>query len=437
MTTNYLPAYKDTIDFLYAQLPVFAKYGKDAMKPGLDNIIALCQILGNPQDRLKAIHIAGTNGKGSTSHMLAAALQQAGYKTGLYTSPHLLDFGERIRIDSKQIDQQYVVDFVATHYPSFQQIAPSFFELTVAMALHYFDTQSCDIVVIECGLGGRLDSTNIINPILSIITNVSYDHMDVLGDTLAAIASEKAGIIKEGIPVVIGEKHPETEQVFFQQAIHKHANTFYADTQWAIVTTKAENLQQLKAIHIATQSIYNISTDLAGSYQLRNIKTLLTATEVLSTLGYKINIPISIAALNNVQQLTGLRGRWETVQKNPLIIIDVAHNPAGMGLVMDQWKQLESKRKHIVIGFVRDKDVQATLSLMPRDNIYYFCNANTPRSLPSTELSIKAAQFGVQGNAYTSVAEAVKAAQSSLDKEDALLITGSFFVIAEAIPIIS
>ncbi|MCC6186551.1 MAG: bifunctional folylpolyglutamate synthase/dihydrofolate synthase [Chitinophagaceae bacterium] len=432
---SYLPAYKSTIDFLYAQLPVFAKYGKDAIKPGLDNITALCNLLDNPQEKLKVIHVAGTNGKGSTSHMLAAALQQAGYKTGLYTSPHILDFGERIRVNGKTIDQQFVVDFVAQHYPSFQQFKPSFFEVTVAMALQYFSAVSCDIVVVECGLGGKLDSTNIVTPILSIITNVSYDHMDVLGNTLAAIASEKAGIIKQGIPVVIGEQHPETEQVFFRQAIQKQCNTFNAEAQWAMVKTQTtDQFQHLKAINLGSQTIYDITTDLVGDYQLRNIKTLLTATEVLCSLGYNIPIHTVIAALAHVQQLTGLRGRWDIIAKQPLVIADVAHNPAGIGLVIDQWKQLPAKQKHIVLGFVRDKDVATVLALMPTDHHYYFCNAATPRALPAAELATMATSIGLQGASHATVAHAVAAAMAAMQQDDALLITGSFFVVAEAIP---
>lgn len=434
MSSSIQQQYQDTLDYLYAQLPVFSKYGKGAIKAGLDNIRLLCEALGNPQNSFKSIHVAGTNGKGSTSHMMAAILQEAGYKTGLYTSPHLVNFGERIKINGQEIDQQWLVEFVAKHKELFNKIEPSFFEVTVAMAFHYFAEQKCDLVVVETGLGGRLDSTNIITPILSIITNISYDHMDVLGETLAEIAEEKAGIIKNNVPFILGERQKETEQIFFEHAIHKQCNSFNADAQWALVKVKQdEYCQYLKAVKLAAQEMHDLQTDLLGSYQLHNIKTALTASEVLHSMGFSTDLNTSLQALSRVKKLTGLRGRWEKIQNKPLIIADVGHNPAGVKEVMNQWQLVKAKQKNIVVGFVKDKDVLASLKLFPTDTNFYFCNAQIPRALPAQELEAIAGELNLQGHSYTTVAEAVKAAKENLNAEDALLITGSFFVVGEAL----
>lgn len=426
--------YQQTIEYLYNRLPVFSKYGKDAIKEGLANITALCNTLGNPQDKIKTIHIAGTNGKGSTSHMLAAVLQEAGYKTGLYTSPHILDFRERIRINGACVSKQWVTDFVARHQPLFDELEPSFFEVTVAMAFQYFAEQGCDIAVIETGLGGRLDSTNIITPLLSIITNISFDHTDILGDTLAKIAEEKAGIIKKSVPFIIGERQKETEQVFFEHSIHKQCNSFYADAQWGMVKTgQTEDVQILKAIKLGTQEMFDLRTDLTGSYQLRNIKTVLTAAEVLHSAGYQTDLPTAIRALGKVKKLTGLRGRWEKLKSDPAIWADVGHNKAGISEVMTQWQSISAAAKHIVLGFVKDKDVAAALGLFPKDHHYYFCNAAIPRALDAVKLQELGNATGLSGQAYNTVEEAVKAALSCMQDRDALLITGSFFVVGEAV----
>ncbi len=425
--------YQDTLDYLYAQLPVFSKYGKGAIKVGLDNIKLLCEALDNPQSKFKSIHIAGTNGKGSTSHMLAAILQESGYKTGLYTSPHLVNFGERIKINGQEIEQQWVIDFVARHKELFKQIEPSFFEVTVAMAFQYFAEQECDIAVIETGLGGRLDSTNILTPILSIITNISFVHMDVLGETLVEIAEEKAGIIKNGVPFILGERQKETEHIFFEHAIHKQCNGFNADAQWALVKVKQdEGCQYLKAVKLAAQEMYDLQTDLLGSYQLHNIKTVLTASEVLYSMGFKTDLPATLHALSKVKKLTGLRGRWEKLQEQPLIIADVGHNKAGVKEVMNQWQLVKAAQKNIIIGFVKDKDVHAALMQFPSDTTFYFCNAQIPRAMPAKELEAIAQELNLKGNSYPTVAEAVKAAKNNMGADDALLITGSFFVVGEA-----
>jgi len=426
--------YRQTLDYLYEHLPMFSKYGKGAIKNDLTNTLALCAALDDPHRKFKSIHIAGTNGKGSTSHMLAAMLQEAGYKTGLYTSPHIADFRERIRINGRSISKEWVIDFVAKHRTLLNQVEPSFFEATVAMAFTCFAEEEVDIAIIETGLGGRLDSTNVITPILSVITNISYDHMDILGHTLREIAQEKAGIIKPGVPFIIGQQQEEVERVFFEHALPKQSNSFYADAKWALVRTDQDiHYQYLKAIKPAEKVMYDLKTDLLGAYQLHNIKTVLTASELLLNMGYNTDIQTTLRALSHVKALTGLRGRWDIIQNNPLIIADVAHNPAGISEVMQQWQQVRARNKHIVVGFVRDKDVAQALSFFPKDNIYHFCNAAIPRALPAEDLLQIASDLGFKGRAYASVAEAVQEAKAALSAEDALLITGSFFIIGEAL----
>lgn len=427
------PQYQNTLDYLYARLPMFSKYGKSAIKNSLDNIIALCAALGNPHEKFKSIHIAGTNGKGSTSHMLAGILQDAGYKTGLYTSPHILDFRERIRIDGQMVPEDWVVHFSEQHKPLFDEIEPSFFEVTVAMAFSYFAEQGCDVAVIETGLGGRLDSTNIITPVLSIITNISFDHMDMLGDTLEKIAEEKAGIIKKGVPFVIGQRTKETEQVFFEHSIHKQCSAFYADAQWAMVRIgRDERFQYLKAVKPASKEMFDLKTDLLGEYQLHNIKTVLTAVEVLQTAGWALQRERAFAVLAHTHQTTGLRGRWERLQDKPLIIADVGHNQAGVAEVMKQWNEVKAARKFVLTGFVKDKDVSAALQQFPKDNNYFFCQAAIPRALPAQELYTLAQNAGLNGSYFPAVADAMKAAMQELQADDALLITGSFFIVGEA-----
>lgn len=427
-------AYRQTLDYLYEQLPMFSKYGKGAIKHDLSNTIALCTALGHPEQKFRSLHIAGTNGKGSTSHMIAAILQQAGYKTGLYTSPHIFDFRERIRIDGQPVSEEWVTAFVDQYKDLLDEVAPSFFEATVAMAFQAFAQAEVDIAVIETGLGGRLDSTNVITPLLSVITNISYDHTDILGDSLRAIAQEKAGIIKPGVPFIVGQQQTETENIFFEHAVQKQCNSFYADACWALVRTGQDaSYQYLKAVKPAEKLMFDLKTDLAGSYQLHNIKTALTAADVLRQIGFRIDTDTAIHALAQVRKLTGLRGRWEQVSQTPLVIADVAHNPAGLSEIMQQWAWVPARNKHIVTGFVRDKDIAASLALFPRDSIFHFCNAAIPRALPAEELIVLAAGQGINGTAYTSVAEAVKAARQQMSPEDALLITGSFFIVSEAL----
>lgn len=427
-------AYQDALRYLYDRLPMFSKLGKDAIKKDLTNTLKLCAALNDPQEAFRSIHIAGTNGKGSTSHMLAAVLQDAGYKVGLYTSPHLADFRERIRINGVPVSKSWVTSFVDTNKNLIEEVAPSFFEITVAMAFKYFAEEQADVAVIETGLGGRLDSTNIITPILSIITNISYDHKDVLGDTLQQIAFEKAGIIKQNVPVLIGEQQDETAGVFFETAVHKQSTVYYAQSLWDLVRVKQDaHFQYFKAIHKAQREMYDLRTDLLGDYQTHNIKTVLSAIDILrSSYGFDIQQDRALATFSSVKKLTGLRGRWECLGQHPLIITDVAHNPAGVGEVMKQWQLIPAKTKHIVTGFVKDKDVREALALYPKDAVYHFCHADIPRALPASELQHIAAEVGLEGMVYSSVAEAVAGAVKAMSEQDALLITGSFFIVGEA-----
>jgi len=430
-------SYERTVEYLYERLPVFSRIGKDAIRHDLTNIRKLCAALDSPHQKFKSVHIAGTNGKGSTSHALSATLQHAGYKTGLYTSPHLIDFRERIRIDGKPISKEWVVDFVEKNNALIEEVQPSFFEITVAMAFVAFAEEKVDIAVIETGLGGRLDSTNIITPLLSIITNISYDHKDILGDTLQLIAAEKAGIIKPGVPVLVGEQSDETERVFFEHAFHNHTTIYYADALWDMVRVRQDaKYQYFKAVNKAKREIYDIRTDLLGNYQQHNIKTVLTAIELLSSQGFPISLPYTLPVLSRVKQLTGLQGRWEILQEQPVIICDVAHNPAGLKEVMQQWQYVPATTKHIITGFVKDKDVVEALSYFPKDAVYYFCQANMPRALPSNELKAIAEKQGLTGNVYASVTDALTDAKAKMQDDDALLITGSFFIAAEAMELL-
>lgn len=424
--------YQATLEYLYTQLPMFTRQGEKAYKKDLHNTLALCEALGNPQQKFKSIHIAGTNGKGSTSHMLAAILQQAGYKTGLYTSPHIKDFGERIRINGNMIAQQFVVDFVERTKKITASIEPSFFELTVAMAFEYFAQQQIDIAVIETGLGGLLDSTNVITPKLSVITNIGFDHVNILGNTLEAIAFQKAGIIKKNVPVVIGEYLPETKPVFEAKAKQENASIVFASDLFEI-----ENAQQLNLLHCTVKDTGNFKSsdfdlDLTGAYQLKNLKTVLASVKKLTELGYKISDePVKIA-LSQVKQLTGMRGRWDILQTNPTVIQDVAHNPDGIKQVLEQLKNTyPAAQLHFVLGFVKDKDVAYVLELFPQNARYYFTNAHIPRALPAAELESMALEKGLTGNCFDNVNDAIASAKANALNNDVVMICGSFFIIAE------
>jgi len=424
--------YAATLNYLFQQLPMFSRVGAAAIKEGLTNTIELCQALGNPQQKFKTIHIAGTNGKGSTSHMMAAILQQAGYKTGLYTSPHLKDFRERIRINGAMCSEEFVVGFVESHKALIERIQPSFFEITVAMAFDYFAQQQVDVAVIEVGLGGRLDSTNIITPELSIITNIGLDHTYLLGDTLPKIAFEKAGIIKPGIPVVIGEALADTRPVFEDKATAENAPVTFAEEK-RFVSAWAYNNHHLD-ITVAdkrTDARKQYTLDLPGVYQLKNVVTVLEAIHQLQLQGWHITDEHIAKALAHVKKTTGLHGRWEVVEQQPTVVLDVAHNPDGVKQLAEQLELSTYNTLRIVIGMVKDKDVHATLLLLPKYATYYFTKAQLPRALPEAELQAIAAETGLKGQAFATVRDALNAAKQHAHKDDLILVCGSVFVVAE------
>lgn len=425
--------YEQTLEYLFTRLPMFSKTGAEAFKADLTNILLLCERLGNPQHKFRSIHVAGTNGKGSTSHMLAAVLQQLGYKTGLYTSPHLQDFRERIRINGEMIATKEVIAFTQSLLPLIEEIKPSFFEITVAMAFNHFAHEKVDIAVVEVGLGGRLDSTNIILPEVSVITNIGLDHMDILGDTLEKISAEKAGIIKPGIPVVIGETLPESKPVFLKTASEQQAPISFAAERfhvsgWSVSDNRA---------HITLTDNENPSSpraytlDLIGIYQQKNICTVLSAIDLLRQRGWQISEAAIRSGLQQTKTLTGLSGRWEKIWKQPAVYIDVAHNADGIRQLVEQLKTMTCKRLHIVLGLVKDKDISLMLSLLPRQADYYFTKAQIPRALDPDVLQQQAAQHFLHGEAFSSVNHALKTAFSHADARDLIVICGSIFVAAE------
>ncbi len=406
--------YHETLSFLFQKLPYFTRDGKAALKPDLTNTILLCEAIGNPHLKFKSIHIAGTNGKGSTGNMLAAILQLQGYKTGLYTSPHLKDFRERIRIDGEMISEQFVISFTEKIKPYIDSIQPSFFEITVAMCFDYFSQMEIDYAIVETGLGGRLDSTNIIHPILSIITNIGDDHMDLLGNTLAEIASEKAGIIKSNTPVIIGESQMETDQVFIEKAKQENAPIYFADCNTNYYNTEIE-------------------TDLKGIYQHKNTVTVMQAVEVLQQLGVTIDSFTAAKALMRVKELTGFRGRWEVLGQQPKIIADTAHNEPGLKLVFEQLRAEKYRQLHIVFGMVADKQRTEIIKLLPKEAIYYFCKPDLPRGLDPEILREECNAAEIKGNTYKSVENALIAAKENAQTDDLIFVGGSTFVVAEII----
>ncbi len=427
-------SYTDTLEYLYAQLPMFTRIGAAALKNDLTNTIALCKATHQPQNNFKSIHIAGTNGKGSTSHMLASILQEAGYKVGLYTSPHIKDFRERIRINGNMICEQDVIDFVTTYKHIFKTIEPSFFEWTVALCFHHFAKHKIDIAVVETGLGGRLDSTNIISPILSVITNIGFDHTDLLGDTLAKIAYEKAGIIKQKTPVVIGEKNDDTNLVFLQKAKTENAPIFFAQDEYVMdyfTSTHTGILCDIKKG--ANIYLKNVACDLGGMYQQKNILTVLASVENLIYQGYKINDTDIRLGLQKVIKNTGLMGRWQVLQTMPYTVCDTGHNADGIKYVMAQLATLKYNKLHIVFGVVKDKDIKKILALLPSSATYYFCKANLPRALNEIELQVQAKQYNLLGQCYNTVLEAYSAAQTQAKKDDVIFVGGSTFVVAEVL----
>jgi len=424
--------YRQTLEYLFTKLPVFSKIGAAAYKKDITNTVLLSEAAGNPQKKIKTIHIAGTNGKGSVSHMLAAIFQLCGYRTGLYTSPHLKEFGERIKINGEFIDEDFVVSFVEKMKDVSEEIKPSFFELTVVMALQYFAEQAVEIAVIETGLGGRLDSTNIITPELSIITNIGYDHMNILGDTIEQIAFEKAGIIKSNVPVVIGETIPATKNIFLQTAEQCNSKIVFAEDNYAINQSVLENTAlEVEVVETGSYKKENYTLDLSGIYQQKNLITVLTAVEELKNLGYKLDEAQVKSALSCVKKTTGLHGRWDIIRQQPQVVLDVAHNEDGIKQLLQQLVLCSYKNLHIVFGIVKDKDAGKILSLLPKNATYYFTKAQIPRALPENELAQKAKEYGLHGEKYTGVNEALKAAVDSAGKEDLVVVCGSVYLVGE------
>ena len=402
--------YQETLSWMFNRLPMFQIQGKNALNNKLDNILTFTSALGNPQTKFKSLHIAGTNGKGSSSSMLASILQEAGYKVGLYTSPHLKDFRERIKIDGKEIPEDYVVNFISENKSFLEEHSLSFFEMTVGMAFSYFSEEKVDIAVIEVGLGGRFDSTNIIIPEVSLITNISKDHTDILGDTLPKIAFEKAGIIKQNVPVVISEYQEETAPVFTARAKEMKAPIIFAN-------------------HIET----SLTTDLQGTYQEKNIKGVIAVIELLIHQGWDITSENIAQGLLHVVRNTNLKGRWQTLSSYPTIVCDTGHNVGGLTYVMEQLKKQTYTHLHIVVGFVKEKDVNSVLELFPKEATYYFCSPAIARGLNVNTLKEIATAKGLQGEAYSSVTEALNVAKAQALPTDFIFVGGSTFVVAEVV----
>jgi len=424
--------YLQTIEYLFSRLPMYSRIGAAAFKKDLTNTITLCEYLGNPHHKFKSIHIAGTNGKGSVSHMLAAILQTAGYKTGLYTSPHLKDFRERIKVNGNEIKEKFITDFTEKIKPLIEEIEPSFFEITVAMAFDYFAEQKVDVAVVEVGLGGRFDSTNIITPELSVITNIGWDHMNILGDSLEKIAFEKAGIIKAGVPVVIGETLKETKTIFDTIAVEQNAPLHLAAEErnvagweWQKHELIVEVAEQGKTDH----KKYHL--DLPGIYQSKNLLTVLEACSVLKERGYKLNEDDIRHGLQKTKNITGLHGRWEIIHESPTIILDVGHNEDGIKQIIQQIELTKHHDLHIIIGMVKDKEIDTVLSLLPHTANYYFTQADIPRALPAETLKEKAGKFNLNGNTVADVNEAIREAKSIAHKDDLILVCGSVFLVGE------
>lgn len=401
--------YKETLKWMFAQLPMYQKLGKDALNHKLDKILQFSEHLDFPEKKFKSIHVAGTNGKGSSSHMLASILQEAGYKVGLYTSPHLKDFRERIRINGKTVSKKYVIEFIAKNKPFFEENKLSFFEMTVGMAFDYFAKKKVDIAIVEVGLGGRFDSTNIIRPEVSLITNIGLDHTDILGDTLGKIAFEKAGIIKENIPVVISEYQTEIAEVFEEVAKSK----------------------QSKLVFASKEKGTEYKTSLLGNYQSKNIKGVVASLEFLKE--FSIQEKHIKTGLKKVIENTGLLGRWQVLKNYPTIVCDTAHNREGLSLVLEQIKQQEFGALHIILGFVKDKNLVSVLPLFPKDATYYFCKPNIQRGLDADFLKNEATKFGLHGEVYSSVIKAKNVALMNTNKTDFIFIGGSNFVVAEVV----
>jgi dihydrofolate synthase/folylpolyglutamate synthase len=427
--------YEQTLGFLFSQLPAYHRIGKAAYKNNLSNSIALDEYFGNPHRNFSTIHVAGTNGKGSVSHMIASILHEAGYKTGLYTSPHLKDFRERIKINGVMIPENRVVEFVKEHKGIIESLKPSFFEMTVAMAFNFFKEESVDVAVIEVGLGGRLDSTNIITPVLSVITNIGHDHMDLLGDTLGKVASEKAGIIKRNIPVIIGETHPETKDIFIAKATETDSYIHFADESFSCGLDESDSHSGRRNYRITdsvTNKCFTGETPLGGDYQVKNLIAVFSAIKNLKGV-FNISDKNISDGIRNVVENTGLQGRWQILGHNPLTICDTGHNKEGLEFVIDQLLRIEKRRLHIIIGFVNDKDLKSVLPLFPAAASYYFTKASIPRALNEAGLKSEAAHYGLYGECYKDVKTALESARLNASASDVIFIGGSTFIVAEVL----
>jgi dihydrofolate synthase/folylpolyglutamate synthase len=427
--------YQKTLNWLFKQLPMYQRQGKAAYKADLKNTLELDQYFDHPHKKFKSIHVAGTNGKGSVSHMLASVLQESGYKVGLYTSPHLKDFRERIRVNGEMVSEDFVVKFVGDHSKKFEEIKPSFFEMTVAMAFDYFAKEEIDVAIVEVGMGGRLDSTNIITPDLSVITNIGLDHTAFLGNTLSEIAKEKAGIIKKGIPVIIGETQSETEIVFSEKAERQKSEIYFADkwydSDYSMLTTDNKQLFNIK--HNDKIVYSDLIIDLTGLYQKKNLITVLRSIDLLKEQDYKISKTEIYNGLANVVNNTNLKGRWQILSYNPTVVCDTGHNLEGMTLVLDQIKNTPYEKLHMIIGVVDDKDINKLLFVLPKDAEYYFTKADIPRALDQNVLKEKAVNVGLIGKSYTKVSKALSEAKKNARVNDLIFIGGSTFVVAEVV----
>ncbi|MHC1708597.1 MAG: folylpolyglutamate synthase/dihydrofolate synthase family protein [Bacteroidales bacterium] len=415
---------------------MYHRIGAAAYKTGLQTTTSLCKYLGNPHLKYKTIHIGGTNGKGSTSHLLASILQSSGIKTGLYTSPHLKDFRERIRVNGRMVPKSYVTDFINIHQEKFEEVLPSFFEMTFAMAIQYFADCSVEIAIFEVGMGGRLDSTNVIKPELSIITNISLDHTTFLGNTHELIATEKAGIIKKKIPVIIGETQENTKAIFLSKAAEENCEIYFADKNFRVKKADRNDSDSLAELyldfyHKDIKIMSEVFCPLAGSYQLKNLCTVLQATDILKSAAYPLTSNTIRKGIKNVIRLTGFSGRWQILRKNPLTICDTGHNEAGLQYVLHEIKKIKYQSLHFVIGMVNDKDIGNILSLLPKKAVYYFCRPDIPRGLDQDELAREAMKLGLKGKAYPSVRKAYQDALITAGENDLVFVGGSTFVVAE------
>lgn len=434
--SHWQTVYRQTLADMYAMLPMFQRVGPAAFKKDLTNTRTLLSALGNPEKQFQSIHIAGTNGKGSLTHMVASFCIQNGLKTGLYTSPHYRDFRERIKIGSALIPPRDVVAFMQDHRALMEEVQPSFFEVTVAMAFWYFAQQKVDVAIVETGMGGRLDSTNVLNPVLSVITNIGFDHMEFLGNTMPEIAAEKAGIMKPGVPVVIGEEHPETVATFLDKAREVNAPITFASRSFQIMSRTAREGGQFFLVNERqTGQLIQVDTDLEGPYQARNLVTYLETVRTLQRIGWiRSNDKIALNALHCVRPATRFMGRWQTIHQQPRVLVDSAHNEAGLTALFGGLSSYTEKQMHIVFGTVRDKDLAKVLTILPKHAHYYWTQADVPRAMPALDLLATAHLSGLSGRSYSRVKGALKAAVKQAGPEDLILVCGSIFVVAEVLP---